>query len=195
MPEGDSLHRAARRLQPLVGERLEVETPHPRAAATGVADQLDGRRLESVEAVGKNLILRFEGGLVLRSHLRMTGRWTLRARGAATRGRPWLVLRGGTREAVLWGGPVLELNARAVRRLGPDILDRPPDFDAMVAASSPSGSAASRGRHAARPAPGLRDRQPLEGRVALACAGLPVETPRRTSRTRSYAQCSARRRG
>ena len=133
MPEGDSLHRAARRLQPLVGETLEVETPHPRAAATGVADQLDGRRLESVEAVGKNLILRFEGGLVLRSHLRMTGRWTLRARGAATRGRPWLVLRGGTSEAVLWGGPVLELNARAVRRLGPDILDRPPDFDAMVA--------------------------------------------------------------
>lgn len=134
MPEGDALHRAARRLQPLVGETLEVETPHPRAAATGVADQLDGRRLESVEAVGKNLILRFEGGLVLRSHLRMSGRWTVRARGAALRGRPWLVLRGGVREAVLWGGSVLELNARAVRRLGPDILARPPDFDGMVTA-------------------------------------------------------------
>ena len=38
--------------------------------ATGVAEQLDGRRLEGVEAVGKNLLLRFEGGLVLRSHLR-----------------------------------------------------------------------------------------------------------------------------
>jgi endonuclease VIII len=133
MPEGDSLHRAARRLQPLVGETVEVETPHPRAAATGVAEQLDGRRLEAVEAVGKNLILRFEGGLVLRSHLRMTGRWTVRARGAATRGRPWLVLRGGTREAVLWGGPVLELNARAVRGLGPDILASSPDLDAIVA--------------------------------------------------------------
>ena len=132
MPEGDSLHRAARRLQPLVGETVEVETPHPRAAATGVAEQLDGRRLEAVEAVGKNLILRFEGGLVLRSHLRMTGRWTVRGRGAASRGRPWLVLRGDTREAVLWGGPVLELNARAVRGLGPDILARPPDLDAIV---------------------------------------------------------------
>lgn len=133
MPEGDSLHRAARRLQPLVGETVEVETPHPRAAATGVAEQLDGRRLEAVEAVGKNLILRFEGGLVLRSHLRMSGRWTVRARGAARRGRPWLVLRGGAREAVLWGGPVLELNARAVRGLGPDILGRPPDLKAMIA--------------------------------------------------------------
>jgi endonuclease-8 len=132
VPEGDALHRAARRLQPLVGETLEVETPHPRAAATGVADQLDGRRLESVEAVGKNLVLRFEGGLTLRSHLRMRGRWTVRARGAGNQGRPWLVLRGGAREAVLWGGPVLELTDRAVRGLGPDILARPPDFERML---------------------------------------------------------------
>jgi endonuclease-8 len=133
MPEGDSLHRAARRLQVLVGETVEVESPNPRAAATGVAEQLDGRRLEGVEAVGKNLLLSFEGGLVLRSHLRMSGRWTVRARGTVTRGRPWLVLRGRGREAVLWGGPVLELNKRAVRRLGPDILARPPDLDRMVA--------------------------------------------------------------
>ncbi len=133
MPEGDSLHRAARRLQVLVGETVEVESPNPRAAATGVAEQLDGRRLEGVEAVGKNLLLSFEGGLVLRSHLRMSGRWTVRSRGTVTRGRPWLVLRGRGREAVLWGGPVLELNKRAVRRLGPDILARPPDLDRMVA--------------------------------------------------------------
>ena len=33
------------------------------------------QRLERVEAVGKNLLLGFEGGLVVRSHLRMTGRW------------------------------------------------------------------------------------------------------------------------
>ena len=133
MPEGDALHRAARRLQVLVGETVEVESPNPRAAATGVAEQLDGRRLERVEAVGKNLLLTFEGGVVLRSHLRMSGRWTVRERGSATPGRPWLVLRGSGREAVLWGGPVLELTKRAVRRLGPDILARPPDVDRMVA--------------------------------------------------------------
>ena len=52
MPEGDSLHRAARQLQVLVGERVEVETPHPRAAVKGLAERLDGRRLEGVEAVG-----------------------------------------------------------------------------------------------------------------------------------------------
>lgn len=112
---------------------MEVESPNPRAAATGVAEQLDGRRLERVEAVGKNLLLSFEGGLVLRSHLRMSGRWTVRDRDTVTAGRPWLVLRGTGQEAVLWGGPVLELNKRAVRRLGPDILSQPPDFDRMVA--------------------------------------------------------------
>ena len=33
VPEGDTLHRAAARLQPLVGQQLEVESPHPRAQA------------------------------------------------------------------------------------------------------------------------------------------------------------------
>jgi endonuclease VIII len=133
VPEGDTLHRAAARLQPLVGRRVEVEAPHPRAQATQVAGQLDGRRLESVEAVGKNLILRFEGGVVLRSHLRMTGRWSLRPAGAGDRGKPWLILRSGSVEGVLWGGPVLELHTRALAGLGPDILASPPDIDAMLA--------------------------------------------------------------
>jgi endonuclease-8 len=133
MPEGDALHRAARELQVLVGERIVVETPHPRAAATRVAERLDGRRLEAVEAVGKNLLLSFEGGLVLRSHLRMSGRWQVLERGAEKHGRPWLVLTGAEREAVLWNGPVLELTRRGTRRLGPDILAEPPDLTGMLA--------------------------------------------------------------
>src|SRR5881275_3213214 len=133
MPEGDSLARAARRLQALVGERVEVETPHPRAAVKRLVERLDGRRLLGVEAAGKNLLLRFEDGVVLRSHLRMSGRWQLRPRGSKLFGRPWLVLRGSEREAVLWNGPVLELDDRAVRRLGPDILEQPPDLATMIA--------------------------------------------------------------
>ncbi len=133
MPEGDAIHRAARRLQVLVGERVEVETPHPQAQVKRLPERLDGRLLEGVEAVGKNLLLHFEGGLVLRSHLRMRGRWQVRARNGGSRGRPWLVLRGAEREAVLWNGPVLELHGRGTRRLGPDILAVPTDFDAMLA--------------------------------------------------------------
>jgi endonuclease-8 len=120
-------------LQVLVGDRVEVETPHPRAAVKGIAERLSGRRLESVEALGKNLFLRFEGGLILRSHLRMSGRWRVERRGAPRVGRPWLVLRGAEREAVLWNGPVLELSGEAARRLGPDVLADPPDVARMLA--------------------------------------------------------------
>jgi endonuclease-8 len=133
MPEGDTLHRIARRLRPLAGERLEVEVPHPRARAALGSTCLDGRRLESVEAVGKNLVLRLEGGAVLRSHLRMSGRWSVRPRGAEVRGRPWLILRGSQLEGVLWNGPVLEPHLRALARLGPDILATPLDLDEILA--------------------------------------------------------------
>jgi endonuclease-8 len=128
MPEGDALRRAADRLQVLVGQRVAVETPHPRAAVKGLAERLDGHVLEAVDAVGKNLLLRFDGGLVLHSHLRMTGRWRVDPLGARRVGRPWLVVRGETDEGVLWNGPVLELRRDAVSHLGADILDAVPDL-------------------------------------------------------------------
>jgi endonuclease-8 len=132
MPEGDALHRAARRLQVLVGQEVGVETPHPQAAVKQLAPLLDGRRLEAVEAVGKNLLLRFDGGIVLRSHLRMKGRWRVLPRDAPVFGRPWLVLRGDAHVGVLWHGPVLELDRGVARRVGPDILAEPPDFEQML---------------------------------------------------------------
>ena len=132
MPEGDALHLAAQRLQVLVGERIAAESPHPRAQAERVAERIDGRVLESVEAFGKNLLFRFEGGVVLRSHLRMSGRWTVTPVDGRRAGRPWLVLRAERVEGVLWNGPVLELHTRALARLGPDILERPPRLDAML---------------------------------------------------------------
>jgi endonuclease VIII len=133
MPEGDAIHRAAARLQLLVGSRVEASSPHPRGEATSVAAAVDGRVLESVGAVGKHLLLHFEGGVVLRSHLRMSGRWRVGPRGTEWVGRPWLVLRGGHWEAAQWNGPVLTLEARTVRRLGPDLLAADTDLTALVA--------------------------------------------------------------
>jgi endonuclease-8 len=127
MPEGDSLHRAAARLQVLVGQRVEVETPNPRAAAKRLAERLDGRILERVEAVGKNLYLSFADGLVLRSHLRMNGRWRVEPRGTARRGMPWIVLRGDEYEAVQWNGPVLELVTGHPAEFVPDIVREEPE--------------------------------------------------------------------
>lgn len=128
------LHRAAVRLQVLVGERVEATSPHPRGAATGVATAVDGRTLEAVDAVGKNLLLRFEGGVTVRSHLRMSGRWRVEPRGARRTGRPWLVLRGGDWEATQWNGPVLTIGTHPVELLGPDVVTDDVDADRLVAA-------------------------------------------------------------
>jgi endonuclease VIII len=133
VPEGDALHRAAERLRVLEGDVIAAEAPHPRAAALGVAERIDGRRLEHVEAIGKNVLLTFEGGLVLRSHLRMRGRWHIQKAGGRIVGTPWLVLRGSRWEAVQRNGPVLELGRRGIDRLGPDIMREPPDLEGMVA--------------------------------------------------------------
>ncbi|HEX2504936.1 MAG TPA: DNA-formamidopyrimidine glycosylase family protein [Gaiellaceae bacterium] len=135
MPEGDSLRRYAERLRTLQGEVVAVETPHPRSQLLRLAEELDGKRLERVEAIGKNLLLTFEGGLVLRSHLRMKGRWHVRPVSYEHVGRPRLVLRGREWQAIQLNGPVLELSRRrpdVVRRLGPDIMDVPLDLDGMI---------------------------------------------------------------
>jgi endonuclease VIII len=136
MPEGDALHRAAERLRVLEGQVVAAESPHPRAAVLGIAPRIHGRRLERVEALGKNLLLTFEGDLLLRSHLRMKGRWRVSEAGSPVAGLPWLVLRGERHQAVLWHGPVLELQrgrrSPRLARIGPDIMADPPALDVML---------------------------------------------------------------
>jgi endonuclease-8 len=132
VPEGDSLHRAATRLRVLEGEVVAAESPHPRAAALGIAERIDGKRLERVEARGKNLLFTFEGGLVVRSHLRMNGRWHVQPAGRPVLGRPWLVLRAAEWQAIQRNGPVLEVGARGLARLGPDVMAETPAVEAMV---------------------------------------------------------------
>ncbi|HWM62652.1 MAG TPA: DNA-formamidopyrimidine glycosylase family protein [Solirubrobacterales bacterium] len=136
MAEGDTVLRAARRIEDAIGgEEVGVSSPNPRGRVASLA-RLDGRRLERVEARGKNLLFGF-GDLALHSHLGMSGSWHVYRRGAAWR-KParsaWAVLRGEESEAVQFGGPTLRvLGAAALRRdpqlagLGPDVLAA--DFD------------------------------------------------------------------
>lgn len=141
MAEGDTIVRAARRLDAaLAGEVVAASAPNPRGRAAGV-ERLDGRRLDGVESHGKNLLLRF-GDLVLHSHLGMNGSWHVYPRGGPWR-KPrrsaWAVLAGERREAVQFGGPTLRLIATdrlrrdpQLARLGPDILAPELDLDAVA---------------------------------------------------------------
>ena len=138
MPEGDTLAGIARRMQPLVGS-VPVIATGPRAAGLRLPERLADDAIAAVDANGKHLLVRFASGLVLHSHLRMSGRWEV---GRPGRARPnaWVVLATPDCEAALYNGPVLELltpaQARlhpALGRLGPDVLDEAFDVDAAVA--------------------------------------------------------------
>jgi endonuclease-8 len=141
MPEGDTLFRTAAGLRPyLVGRDVLAA----RAQGPGAVPQIQrviGKRVDAVEAQGKNLLIRFDGGLELRTHLRMNGSWHRYRPGERWRrppGRARLVLEVDGAVAVCFDAPVVELfESRAERlhptlsTLGPDLLK--PDFDAAEA--------------------------------------------------------------
>jgi len=144
MPEGDTLHRLALRLAPLVGQRIERLTL-PRKSVR--PDAYGGREITSVEAIGKNLLIHLEGGVSLRTHLKMHGGWRLLA---ASEPDPKsadvvVILRTSMHLAVCASAPVAELvrtrdltQRRDVQvrgglgDLGPDVLG--PGFDPIDAA-------------------------------------------------------------
>jgi len=134
MPEGDTIHYAARRIRTaLVGHHIRsLETPHPRHRFDRWPERLAGRSVEAVDAHGKHLFVRFTGDLTLHSHLRMTGKWGVYAAGQRWRRSPrraWLVIRTEEHEVVQFDGPLLELMTDSRTRfdqrlaaLGPDVL-------------------------------------------------------------------------
>jgi endonuclease-8 len=131
MPEGDTIHYAANRIRPVLAGHVpdELATPHRRFARDRWPERLAGRAVIAVDALGKHLLLRFEGGLTIHSHLRMTGAWRVLDRAASPSSRAWLVIRRGDRAVVQLNGPVLELMTESRTRvdqriagLGPDVL-------------------------------------------------------------------------
>jgi endonuclease VIII len=139
MPEGDTLHRTADGLRPHLVGRIVTAARARQGGAQ--AERVVGSTVEAVEAVGKNLLLRFDNGLEIRTHLRMHGSWHRYRPGEPWRrpaSRARLVLEVPGVVAVCFDAPVVELfEARAellhptLSQLGPDLLA--PDFDATAA--------------------------------------------------------------
>ncbi len=135
MPEGDTLARTADGLRPHLIGRTVIAA---RARSGAQVGRLVGARIDAVEALGKNLLMRFSNGLELRTHLRMHGTWHRYRPGERWRrpaGRAVLVVEVEGAVAVCFDAPVVELfEARAegihpaLARLGPDLLAG--EFDA-----------------------------------------------------------------
>ncbi|MBV8160364.1 MAG: Fpg/Nei family DNA glycosylase [Acidimicrobiia bacterium] len=130
MPEGDTIYRTAETLRRWLGGR-EISAARSRVYGFP-ALRLVGLTVEGVEARGKHLLVRFDSGQVLHTHLRMSGSWHV-----YPSDRPWrrpesqarLVLECGDRVAVCFNAPIVELLQPkaegahpSLGRLGPDVL-------------------------------------------------------------------------
>jgi endonuclease-8 len=144
MPEGDTIHYAARRIRALVEGRVpQIAHPNPRLRGERWPQKLAGRAVTRVDAHGKHLFVHFEGDLAIHSHLRMTGSWGTYRPGQRWRRsnrRAWLVLGTDAGEVVQFDGPLLELLTesrtrfdRRLAMLGPDVLAAELDEATIIA--------------------------------------------------------------
>jgi endonuclease-8 len=136
MPEGDTIYRTATTLRrALAGGRL-VRFEAARLRAT---PPTPGTRVRSVEARGKHLLIGFDDGRVLHTHMQMSGSWHLYRPGERWR-RPQrqarVVLETADVVAVCFSAPVVELlDERGVRihprlaALGPDLCSPTADLE------------------------------------------------------------------
>ena len=132
MPEGDVLYRTAATLQRWLAGREVTD-------ASSAAAPMVGHTVAKVEANGKHLLMWFDDGHVLHTHLRMTGSWHVYSRGErwqrpATQAK--VTLTCGERVAVCFNAPVVELlppgaeaNHPSLAGLGPDVLVQPLDLE------------------------------------------------------------------
>jgi endonuclease-8 len=137
MPEGDTIHRAAARLAPLLeGEELETFEARQLMGTRPRA----GERIGSVHANGKHLLIDFSGGLTLDTHMGMAGTWSVIEPGGRPRRAPHLlrvrlvVPRG---EAHCYAAPTIRTYPTAtpvtpIDHLGPDLAAPEPDVAAAA---------------------------------------------------------------
>jgi endonuclease-8 len=136
VPEGDTIHRTAAALRTALVDRKMVRFDAPRLV--GVVPRA-GRIVERVEAHGKHLEIEWDDGIILHTHMRLTGTWHLYRTGEPWR-RPHRELRALIENdswvAVCFNAPVVE-TYRAPNlsrhpgfgRLGPDLCNVDADLE------------------------------------------------------------------
>jgi endonuclease VIII len=139
MPEGDTIHRSAAAMRSALAGRSMLRFDAPRLL--GPVPQA-GRIIETVESHGKHLLVEWDDGLILDTHMRMTGSWHL-YRTSDTWRRSYAQMRVAIQVedwiAVCFNAPNVETYRRADRRrhpgmgrLGPDLCQPDTDLGAVV---------------------------------------------------------------
>lgn len=134
MPEGDTIFRAARTLHRALANKTVTafESVLPKLERVEVDTPITGRTIEKVEANGKWLLIHFSGGLILLTHMLMSGSWHIyrpNEKWKRHRVHMRIVIHTQNFEAVAFNVPVAEFHtADTLRRrqgfnqLGPDVL-------------------------------------------------------------------------
>jgi endonuclease-8 len=130
VPEGDTIFQTAAALRPLLVGR-QIIAAHARAPGPQI-QRVVGTQVIGVEPHGKHMLIRFDNGLTLHTHLRMGGTWHRYAPGEPWKIAAWkarVVLEVPEHVGVCFNAPVAELmQDRAVGlhpamvALGPDLL-------------------------------------------------------------------------
>jgi endonuclease-8 len=130
VPEGDTLHRLAAQLGPLLVGKQPRAFELTRSA--GDTSALLTQTVTAVEARGKNLLVHFDGGVSLHFHLKMWGRafiWPLPTARQSAGPDTVIVLDTDTHRIVVAQAPVARLIRTKdllrdlhFRHLGPDLL-------------------------------------------------------------------------
>jgi endonuclease VIII len=143
VPEGDTIFRTARTLhRALAGDAvLSFETVLPLLARVDHDTPVAGRTVDGVAAHGKWIEMRFSGGLILLTHMLMSGSWHIYRPGEEwQRSRYHMRIAVATEKmvAVAFNVQVAEFHTaeslgrrKGFKDLGPDLLAR--DFDEETA--------------------------------------------------------------
>lgn len=142
MPEGDTLARIAQVLRPLlVDQQIRAARGRPGGAQL---ERVVGRTVTSVDTKGKHLLIDFDNGLTLHTHLGLHGSWLRYPRGdmrPRSSSRVVALLETDEWVAACLDAPTVELlDTRAVaihpqlRNLGSDTAKAEFDIDAALAA-------------------------------------------------------------
>ena len=134
MPEGDTIHRTAAALRTALVDKKMVRFDAPRLI--GITPRA-GRVVERVESHGKHLEIEWDDGVILHTHMRMSGSWHLYRTGEPWQ-RPHHQMRARIEvpgwSAVCFNAPLVETYRApdvhrhpGLGRLGPDLCR--PDAD------------------------------------------------------------------
>jgi endonuclease VIII len=132
MPEGHTIHRAAKDQRPMLkGHTLAVSSPQGRFLESAM--EIDNTKCLSVEAYGKHLLYEFENGLTLHIHLGLFGQFKTHKRPAKEPvGAVRVRMESPTHIVDINGPNTCELltpeeRKALITRIGPDVLRKDAD--------------------------------------------------------------------